>query len=139
MDTKICNQCGRELPIECFNYRNKSKGTRRSVCKECFTNNIKRHIAENCRIINDIKKTKPCQKCGETRIWVLDFHHLDPSEKDDTIAKLTYHSYNVERILDEIQKCTSLCANCHREFHYMERKYGITIQEYLNNDISLYN
>lgn len=35
--TKICTKCGKELPIEEFNWRNKVKGTRRSECKYCHT------------------------------------------------------------------------------------------------------
>ena len=38
METKICTKCGRELPIDQFNWRDKSKGTRRADCKECHSN-----------------------------------------------------------------------------------------------------
>ena len=37
METKVCTKCGKELPIEEFNWRNKSKGTRRSECKYCHS------------------------------------------------------------------------------------------------------
>lgn len=30
----------------------------------------------------------------------------------------------------EIDKCVCLCANCHREFHYLE-KQGLTLEDYL--------
>lgn len=30
-----------------------------------------------------------------------------------------------------MKKCIILCANCHREFHYLERLNGITIDEFL--------
>lgn len=41
METKICSKCGRELPIDQFNWRNKAKGTRRADCKECHSGYMK--------------------------------------------------------------------------------------------------
>lgn len=41
METKICTKCGRELPLESFNWRDKSKGTRRADCKECHNGYMK--------------------------------------------------------------------------------------------------
>lgn len=38
----------------------------------------------------------------------------------------------IDSLKKEIDKCICLCANCHREFHYLEKQYGITIEEYLN-------
>ena len=73
-------------------------------------------------------------KCGEKRSYLLDFHHLDPTKKDSTVARLTSSSSSKQRIQDEIDKCIVLCANCHREFHYLEQNNGITIEEYLQND-----
>jgi len=59
----------------------------------------------------------------------LDFHHLDPSQKDKTIADLVGSS--TQRLLKEIEKCITLCRNCHTDFHYHERSIGITIDDYL--------
>lgn len=71
-------------------------------------------------------------KCGESRGHLLDYHHLDPSTKENTIARLTSNTSSVQKIEEEIGKCIVLCANCHRDFHYLENKNGITIQEYLS-------
>lgn len=35
METKVCKECGRELPVEQFSWKNKSKGLLKCRCKEC--------------------------------------------------------------------------------------------------------
>lgn len=56
-----------------------------------------------------------CQICAYNRSHAaLDFHHLDPMEKDFAIsAKMT----SFEAIQKELDKCVLVCANCHREIH----------------------
>lgn len=63
-----------------------------------------------------------CQKCGYDKCnGALEFHHLDPSEKDFGIsAKGDIKSW--ERIRVELDKCILICANCHRELHEELRK-----------------
>lgn len=34
-NTKICSKCGRELPLECFGKRKRSKDGLQPYCKEC--------------------------------------------------------------------------------------------------------
>ena len=60
---------------------------------------------------------------------VLDFHNKDREEKEFTIGRLKKGSLSV--IQDEIDKCVVLCANCHREFHFLEAQENMTIEEYL--------
>ena len=62
--------------------------------------------------------------------WKLDFHHINPEEKDNTIAHMIKFS-SIEKLIEEVNKCKLLCANCHREFHYLEKENNITLQEYL--------
>ncbi len=59
-----------------------------------------------------------CVRCDEGRWQCLDFHHPDPSSKDMSIADLVKRRYRIERILEEINKCEVLCANCHRVEHH---------------------
>jgi predicted HNH restriction endonuclease len=55
-----------------------------------------------------------CILCGNTyHQSVYDFHHLNPKEKDFTIAKAT----SIQVAYKEAQKCIMLCANCHRTIH----------------------
>lgn len=131
MNTKVCTKCGKELLIEEFNWRDKSKGTRRSECKYCQSNYMKQKYQEKKRAIQEMKAEASCAKCGDTRGYVLDYHHTDPSQKENTIARMTSNKYTLDKIYQEIEKCICLCANCHREFHHLEETKGITLSEYL--------
>lgn len=46
----------------------------------------------------------------------LDFHHIDPTVKEHGLSKINRYAFN-EKTRDEINKCTVLCANCHRALH----------------------
>lgn len=130
---KICTKCGRNLPIEAFGWRSKEKGTRRADCKECHSDYMKKKYQEKKETVSVIKENKSCQKCGESRGCCLDFHHIDPNIKIETIARMTSNCYTLEKTLEEIEKCIVLCSNCHREFHYLENLEKITLEQYLNN------
>ncbi len=101
-----------------------SKGTISYYCgkgqKEKSKNNLKSRRRKLRNAIDDIKKTLNCNNCKENRWWLLDFHHTDPSTKENTVSKLVRTS-NKEKVLDEIKKCEVLCANCHRDLHYKEK------------------
>lgn len=57
-----------------------------------------------------------CKICGYSFYkGALDFHHLDPSEKDFTPSKGYKKSW--EKLKKELDKCILLCSNCHREVH----------------------
>lgn len=135
MNTKICTKCGLEKPLTEFNWRNQSKGTYRSECKQCHCQYMKNQYQKKKETVQDIKIKFACQKCGYNKsAAALDFHHIDPSQKDTTIARMTSNNYSLDKVYDEIKKCICLCANCHREFHDLETKTGITIEEFLNEE-----
>ena len=55
----------------------------------------------------------PCMDCGESDPVVLEFDHLDANAKLFNISQaLPYRGW--QSILDEINKCDVVCANCHR-------------------------
>lgn len=63
-----------------------------------------------------------CEKCGYDKcIAALEFHHLDPNEKDFGISS-SGHTRSFEKLKIELDKCIMVCANCHREIHDEERK-----------------
>lgn len=58
-----------------------------------------------------------CKICGYNRCTeALEFHHLDPTQKDITISSEGY-SKGWKVIEKELSKCVLLCSNCHREVH----------------------
>lgn len=57
-----------------------------------------------------------CSVCGYNKcITALDFHHLNPKEKDFNISGSEKHKW--ETIKEELDKCICICSNCHRELH----------------------
>jgi 5-methylcytosine-specific restriction endonuclease McrA len=59
-----------------------------------------------------------CQKCGYNKyIGALEFHHINPEEKDFNPSSLKKYTMDT-RITEELDKCILLCSNCHRETHH---------------------
>jgi len=130
VETKKCYRCHEVKPAEEFAWRRKHKGQRDSFCRPCRSAYGKEHYAANkqryidqaraskealrrerTRYLLDFFKTHPCVDCGENDPIVLEFDHL--GEKAFTIgAKLVQFAW--QTVLDEIEKCEVVCANCHR-------------------------
>jgi hypothetical protein len=72
---------------------------------------------------NELMNTKFCEKCGESDIIVLEWHHVDPSKKDMSVADMLTRR-GKQTILEEIDKCICLCTNCHRRLHHELRNIG---------------
>jgi hypothetical protein len=143
---KQCPKCTAIKPVSEFN-KNKAKpdGLQR-ICRVCSREadrkSYKKTFSEQPKIRLDRNKStrlrkmewlnnhrKPgCAKCGESRIHVIDFHHIDPSQKEFSIGD---NQANYEMLKEEIKKCVLLCSNCHRDFHYLERRENMTIEVYL--------
>lgn len=121
---KKCSVCGCVKSPEDFYGR-------RTVCKECVCAQAREKYHQKMRALNDYKKTLSCSKCGDNRFYLLEFHHIDPSKKDYSISDNTNAKF--ETILKEIEKCIPLCANCHREFHYLNREQGVELFQYLED------
>lgn len=141
MLTKKCNECQKELELDQFHKRNKKRKdgsvhtTTQSMCKTCsivrrrnyFLQNKdaevlvkKKREAEIKEWFLELKKTYSCTKCNDSRWYVLDFHHIN-DDKEHNIADMSTGKYSKKKIVEELSKCISLCANCHRELHYLEK------------------
>lgn len=58
-----------------------------------------------------------CVLCDEDHRVCLQFHHIDPGTKEKEVGSLANEGYAWDTIVEEIVKCTILCANCHRKVH----------------------
>lgn len=130
--TKVCSKCGIEKPLSEYHkngFDRQGNQKYRGYCKQC-ANALESNRYRQKKQFIDTQKLQ-CAKCGETRVYVLDYHHKNPAEKEFTVGKLKKGS--LETIQNEINKCIVLCANCHREFHYLNKLDGITLEQYLQN------
>ena len=129
-EKKVCSVCSRELPLSEF-YSCGKNGKLRAECKSCHRKYVSDMYAKRESEINEVKSSIGCAKCGDCRPYVLDFHHINPRTKKRGVARYVANCNNMSDIEKEIGKCVVLCANCHREFHYLQKKNGITFDEYL--------
>lgn len=86
------------------------------LCKKCI---LKNNVVNRKKIKQKAVEYLggECVRCGYNKcLGALDFHHLDPKEKD-----IDYHNFKTkfdEKLKKELDKCILLCANCHREEHH---------------------
>jgi len=104
-----CRLCGRD-----FTY-GRAKGHRRTICNSCSVQETRRKQ----RVKSLAYKGGKCLLCGyEKYHGALEFHHLNPTQKDPNFMSGTGASYRRwEGLRGELDKCVLLCANCHREVH----------------------
>ena len=111
---KECPKCHKKF------YTKKQAKTRR-YCYDCVPELEHRTGAALRQIIKNWAleyKGKKCQQCGYDKCSeALEFHHLNPQEKDfnlsDRDVKLDWDMLKIE-----LDKCILVCSNCHREIHY---------------------
>lgn len=119
---KVCNSCKEELTLDNFHsngYYPSGSKKYKGTCKLCAKNQTRLGRKEKIRnILESLDRKLECERCGYNKnAAALCFHHLNPEEKDFTIAGLTT-SASVEKLTNEIAKCALLCHNCHMEEHY---------------------
>ena len=130
---KYCTLCKKNLPLEEFNKKSKSKDGLQNVCRECGHKKSKQYYKENrekhigvciknrkkyCEGIrgfnNNFKRKIGCKICGESEPCCLDYHHIEI--KENLVSRLVAGA-SWKKIVSEIAKCTLVCANCHRKIH----------------------
>lgn len=105
---KICDKHGKTQFV-----KRSDNGVR---CKKCAVDAVVKRRKKVKQLAVDYKGGK-CSKCDYKKcIDALEFHHIDPKEKDFNISRKG-HCTNWERIKLELDKCILVCANCHREIH----------------------
>jgi hypothetical protein len=136
-NSKTCSKCKSELPLTEFTNQVRGLYKKRSRCRKCESDvrlavytgltadaklraRINRHKKKKERKVwfDAIKNSLKCSRCTESRAVCLDFHHINPSEKEHSMSFLARSgSFSKETVLREIAKCMVLCANCHRIEH----------------------
>jgi len=121
----VCKDCNKSKLlsefVKSYNFKNR--------CKKCHSQKVKNWRKANFSIASSISKKsfrnsadfimsfkigKPCGICnGKFPPCVLDFHHRDLENKLHNVSQLYQKSRS--RIVEEIQKCILICANCHRQ------------------------
>lgn len=142
----LCKICNVEKSLSEFYIRDREKQTPTTYCKQCNKQKVKawrktevgskqwkaydkKRTASNTQWLNS-QRALGCEKCGDTRHYLIDFHHINPADKEFTIGAT--NRWTMTQLTEELTKCCRLCANCHREFHYKERVENITIKEYIS-------
>ena len=135
-----CRGCGEEAhslqALDVFVNNSNCKYGKDNWCKKCNTsyahswnkenkgsrNNRERGRTRNTKALAVDYLGGECLDCGteatETNICIFDFHHLDPSSKEDNPSFLLKTLKFTEKVIEELDKCVLLCANCHRLRHY---------------------
>ncbi len=128
---RICSTCKECKPLTEFAFKNRSKGTYQALCNPCrksyqqaaYANNSTK-VKKRSRL-NGMKKvsafyswkaTLKCQCCQENVSECLDFHHINGDDKEFAVSVMVSAAAK-QTIIDELNKCACLCANCHRKEH----------------------
>lgn len=114
-ESRFCPRCKNNVNTKDF-YQRRGIENSSTYCKSCTseqtlerTRNLKSQMVEY--------KGGCCVRCGYKKYQgALEFHHLDPNEKDFNPSRLKNYSFN-EIIKSELDKCILVCSNCHREIH----------------------
>lgn len=121
---KICMKCNQE-------FETLKNGSSRRYCFNC----VPQGLNTGAKLRQLIKqwaveyKGGKCEKCGyHNFISALEFHHLNPKEKDFCLSDRNLQ-LNWNTIQQELDKCVLICANCHRAEHELLNQQ--------NNNISL--
>lgn len=80
----------------------------------------KQLVQEIRKYLQELKSKTPCTDCGvHYPFYVMQFDHIKGEKKFDIGRSNKWTSWT--RVLEEIDKCEIVCANCHAERTYSRR------------------
>lgn len=89
--------------------------SQRWYCKSCWNKRTAQRTKDNVKILKKEFGGK-CSVCGYAKCMdALQFHHLDPNEKEFALS--SRRQSNLDLLRKEMSKCILVCANCHAEIH----------------------
>jgi len=78
------------------------------------------------KYVMEYKERSCCAVCGVCNALIMDFHHID--SKYNSVSRIVNNNNSLETLKKEINKCVTICGNCHRCLH-MDNDF------YKNSDI----
>ena len=107
-EIRYCNKHGEYLHV--------LDSSNRWRCRKCMVEAVQRR-RDKIKEMGAQYKGGKCCICGYDKyIGALEFHHLDPNQKDFGISAKGY-TRSFERVKEELDKCILVCSNCHKEIH----------------------
>ena len=89
-------------------------------CKKCRSEAVQKR-REKLKLMAIEYKGGKCEICGYNKCPdALEFHHVNPEEKEFGIGQKGY-TRSFDDVKKELDKCLLVCSNCHREIHYKSR------------------
>ena len=114
--TKVCSKCMVKKPASDFYFRKERVNELYSQCRSCNSKDATERMQAIKLKLVELKGGK-CQLCSFSEyVGALEFHHVDPKEKDKNVSRLIKSKIN-QQVIDEINKCVLVCSNCHKMIH----------------------
>lgn len=131
--SKVCSRCDTRKEISAFDkqrvkgvyyykpycsgckskaYRQRKPEIIKNIAKKCKQKYRENQLKMKLELMQHINQTE-CKHCGYNNILALSFHHRNPKEKEFNISKGFTHSYGLDLMKKEVEKCDVLCLNCH--------------------------
>jgi hypothetical protein len=133
--SRTCGRCGERLPLTKFARYGDGYQSYCRACQKAYdagwyqANRAKRQAKvredrlEQAVWLDSLKEGKPCTDCGRTYPpYVMEWDHLPGFVKTLVLADVRRAAHSRKRILEELEKCELVCANCHRERTFGTRR-----------------
>ena len=115
---RTCKRCGTVHPLTDFPQAGKVKGVQyyRHLCTSCYSKQKLDESKLRMEKFREYKKTLKCNRCGYDDYRALQFHHTDDNKEGTPSIIARGRSW--ANVMEELNKCEVLCANCHQIEHY---------------------
>jgi hypothetical protein len=133
--SQTCSHCRQQLPISAFARQGEGVQVWCRNCKKEYDaawykrNRSKRRAKVKAdrqsygEWLDSLKEGKRCLDCGQAYpSYVLEWDHLPDAVKTLVVSDTRRAAFSKKRILEELEGCELVCANCHRERTFGDRK-----------------
>jgi hypothetical protein len=132
---KTCPNCLICKPSSEF-YRRRKNSNLSSYCKVCTGLQTTQRQHNLKKLCVEYKGGK-CSECGYNKyIGALEFHHINPDEKDFEISRYKRYVFN-DKLKYELDQCKLMCSNCHKEEHEKIRKVKLSTNTNLYKNLNI--